>query len=130
MCILYTCGHILQDSAEDGVSWKQKILPQNDGQCTTANLAGQLMLIKTMSAKKISLKYANKKSSAPSSWVRDKHNALPKAPLSLIRDGGSLADEHAMSIFVPTGFHWRLQAIFGKTSRMKSHEGKQVAKHI
>jgi len=38
-----------------------------------------------------------------------------------------LADEYAMSICVPSGFHWRPQAIFGKATRMKSREWKQVA---
>ena len=59
--------------------------------------------------------------------MKDKQNTLPKAPFSLTRDEISLADERANSICVPTGFGWRPQAIFGKSSGMKSHDWKQVA---
>ena len=62
----------------------------------------------------------------PSAWVSPGCKQLPPAPFVLSSSERKLANTRAESVRVTTGFDWKPKGIFNKTSRMKSHEWKQL----
>lgn len=61
---------------------------------------------------------------------KSERNMLPAAPFRLSSADLKLADERALNVCVPSGYGWKPCAFFCKKPYLKSHDWKQVQKHL
>ena len=61
---------------------------------------------------------------------KSERNMLPAAPFRLSSADLKLADKRALNVCVPSGYGWKPCAFFCKKPYLKSHDWKQIQKHL
>ena len=61
---------------------------------------------------------------------KSERNMLPAAPFRLSSADFKLADKRALNVCMPSGYGWKPCAFFCKKPYLKSHDWKQVQKHL
>ena len=61
---------------------------------------------------------------------KSERNMLLAAPFRLSSADLKLADKRALNVCVPSGYGWKPCAFFCKKPYLKSHDWKQVQKHL